>query len=67
MYDDENELVDIEEVMETLNIGRNTVYSLLKSGNLEAFRIGRMWKIPRGSIEKFIKENACRKSQLSIK
>ena len=53
----EYELIDIltvEELMELLNIGKNTAYSLLESGEIKAFRIGRMWKIPRKSVYDYI-------------
>ena len=48
------ELVTIEELCEILAIGKNTAYDLLKNKEIEAFRIGRNWKIPRVSIEKYI-------------
>lgn len=49
-----NEILTVEEVMELLNIGKNTAYSLLESGEIRAFRIGRMWKIPRKSVYDYI-------------
>ncbi|MCF2554359.1 helix-turn-helix domain-containing protein [Faecalicatena contorta] len=48
------ELVTLEELCEILAIGKNTAYDLLKNKEIEAFRIGRNWKIPRVSIEKYI-------------
>ena len=42
------------EVCSRLNIGRNTMYRLLQSGKIPAFRIGNRWKIPESSITKFI-------------
>ena len=50
----ENEIMKFEEVMEFLNIGKNTLYILLNSGEIQAFRIGRVWKIPRKSVETYI-------------
>ncbi len=47
-------VMTIDEVCETLMIGRNASYKLLNSGALRAFRIGRVWKIPRESVEAFI-------------
>ena len=35
----ENEIMKFEEVMEFLNIGKNTLYILLNSGEIQAFRI----------------------------
>ena len=50
-----NEIMQIEEVMEYLNIGKNTMYGLLKSGELNAFKIGKVWKIPKASVEDYVR------------
>lgn len=49
-------LMTVEEVSEELMIGKNAVYSLLASGKLAGFRIGRIWKIPRSSLSEFIEQ-----------
>ena len=49
-----NDILTVEELMELLNIGKNTAYTLLDSGEIKAFRIGRMWKIPRKSVYEYI-------------
>lgn len=49
-----NEIVTVEEMMELLNIGKNTAYRLLADGEIKAFRIGRLWKIPRKSVYEYI-------------
>lgn len=55
----ENDYIDlltIEELCDILSIGANTAYSLLNSGELTgAFRIGRIWKIPRLAVSNYIK------------
>ena len=51
-----NTLITVEELCEELMIGRNAAYSLLASGKLRGFRIGRIWKIPRESINLYIRE-----------
>ena len=40
--------------MDYLGIGENTLYKILRSGELGAFRIGRIWKIPRKELDKYI-------------
>ena len=45
-----------------LMIGKNAAYQLLKSGQIKSFRIGRIWKIPKVSIEKYIREQTNSKS-----
>lgn len=52
---DHNEIMQIEEVVEYLNIGKNTMYGLLKSGELNAFKIGKVWKIPKASVEDYVR------------
>lgn len=56
----DNEIMTVEEVCEVLYIGRNTAYDLLNSGQLRGFRIGRVWKIPRDALTRFIEER-CRR------
>ncbi len=50
-YDD---MVTIDELCEMPAIGRNTAYSLLKSGEIKAFKIGRIWKIPRNAVSEYV-------------
>ena len=54
MYDDGSSLITIDELCEILMIGKNTAYSLLKSGAIKSFKINRIWKIPRSSIDDYI-------------
>ena len=59
MFDQEmNDLITLEELCEQLSIGRNAAYHLLNSGELKAFRIGRIWKIPRKSVYHYILEES---------
>ena len=54
MYGEIGEILTIEELMELLYIGKNTAYQLLKSGEIKAFKIGKVWKIPRESVNEYI-------------
>ena len=49
-------LITVEELCEVLMIGKNAAYQLLNSGKIKSFRIGRAWKIPRESLNNFIKQ-----------
>ena len=49
-------LITVDELCEELMIGKNAAYQLLKSGKIKCFRIGRIWKIPHDSVEKYIRE-----------
>lgn len=50
-----NEYLTPREVMELLAIGRNTFYRLVNSGELPAFRIGKLWRVRRDSLEYFMR------------
>ncbi|MEE3491228.1 MAG: helix-turn-helix domain-containing protein [Methanobrevibacter sp.] len=52
-----NDIMKLEEVMQYLDIGKNTLYGLLKSGELDAFKIGKVWKIPRKSVEEYVNKS----------
>lgn len=52
-----NEIMQIEEVMKYLDIGKNTLYGLLKNGEINAFKIGKVWKIPSKSVEDYINKS----------
>ena len=54
-YDD---LMTVQEVCGVLMVGKNRIYELLQSGRLDGFRTGRIWKIPKLSLEKFIRSEA---------
>ena len=51
-------LITVEELCELLMIGKNAAYKLLTSGELKGFRIGRIWKIPRQSLDLYIHEQS---------
>ena len=57
MFNNDYDILTAYEAMEYLVIGENTLYRLLKSGDLGAFRIGRIWKIPRKELDKYINKS----------
>ena len=54
MNNESKDLITIEELCSLLSIGRNTAYRLLNENKIKAFRIGKVWKIPKMAIEDFI-------------
>lgn len=54
MFESYDELITVEEMQQLLGVGKNTAYQLLKENKIKCFRIGRIWKIPKKSIEEFI-------------
>ena len=59
MENTEQTLMTLEELCDALMIGKNAAYRLLKEGKIKAFRIGRIWKIPRASLAEYLKINGC--------
>ena len=58
MENNSESLITVDELCEELMIGRNAAYSLLSSNQIKGFRIGRIWKIPRESIQRYIREQS---------
>lgn len=58
-------LVEIDGLCSMLGIGKNTAYELLNNGDIDAFKIGTVWKIPRKSVEDFI-ERKCNERKKSM-
>jgi len=56
MDNDTTALITVEEVCEALMIGKNAAYRLLAEGKIKSFRVGRIWKIPRVSLNLYIRE-----------
>lgn len=54
MFDNYDDILTVAEVMDLLYVGKNTIYRLLNEGELNGFRIGRTWKIPRDNLTAFI-------------
>lgn len=52
------ELITIDELCELLLIGRSTAYRLLRNNDIKAFKIGKVWKISKASIEQYIIERS---------
>lgn len=58
LYDD---ILTLEGFMEMLSIGRNKAYELLGSGEIKALKFGKIWRIPKASVESYIIDK-CMKS-----
>ncbi|EEQ59209.1 DNA binding domain, excisionase family [Clostridiales bacterium 1_7_47FAA] len=54
MFNDYDDLLTIEELCSILLIGKNAAYTLLKTKQIKAFRIGRGWRVPKKSVELYI-------------
>ena len=52
----QDEIINIDELMKILHIGRNTAYRLLDNGEVRAFKIGKVWKIQKSAVQEYIEE-----------
>ena len=41
-----------------MRMGYNAVYDLLNEGKLKAYKNGRVWRIPKESLVKYVLENS---------
>lgn len=54
MLNQYNDIMSATDIAEVLCIGKNRVYELLENKSLKGFRIGRVWKIPKESLQEYI-------------
>ena len=48
------DVVSIKELTVMLNIGKNTAYELLKSGELKSIKIGKQYRIPKQFVIEYL-------------
>lgn len=53
----ENDCLTPRECMNYLYIRKSTFYKLVNSGELPAFRIGKLWRVPKSGLQDFIRKN----------
>lgn len=54
MFNQYEDLLNVEEFCEILGIGKNAAYEILNKGEVKAFKRGRIWKIPKISVEDYV-------------
>ena len=57
MLNNTKEILTLKELQELLHIGKNTALRLVQSGEIEAFRVGKKWKIAKENVAKFVRRN----------
>ena len=53
-FDDLPLVLRVEDLMPVLDIGRNTAYELVRSGQIRSVRLGRKLRIPKQAVEDFL-------------
>lgn len=54
MLNNTKEILTLKELQELLHIGKNTALRLVQSGDIEAFRVGKQWRITKSGLDKYI-------------
>lgn len=52
------DILTVEETTEVLRMGYNAVYELLRSGELQGYRNGRVWRVPKLAVQEYILKSA---------
>ena len=58
MFNEHNDILNVEDVMELLCVGKNTAYELLRKDEIKCFRIKSKWKIPKQSVIDYINQKS---------
>jgi len=58
---DYNDVLTVKDIMEILNIGKNTAYNLIKTNQIDVLRIGKQIRIPKRNLMKYMynERNLC--------
>ena len=54
MSNSKSDLLTIDTLCARLHVSRNTAYHLLTTKKIEAFKVGRTWRIPIENVEAFV-------------
>ena len=55
MFRNYPDVVNVSQLQKMLCIGKNTAYTLLKNNTIKSVRIGRVHRIPKANIIKYLK------------
>lgn len=55
MLNNTKDVLTLKDLQELLHIGKNTALRLVQSGEIEAFRVGKQWRVSKESVAKYIR------------
>ena len=58
MFNSYPDVLSVKQLCEILDIGKNTAYRLLQSGEIKSIKIGKVYKIPKKSLKDYIIKNS---------
>lgn len=56
MLNNTKDILTIKELQELLHIGKNTALKLVQSGDIEAFRVGKQWRVVKDSVARYVRK-----------
>ena len=54
MFENFDDILNVDDVAKTLKIGTSQAYKLVRSGKIQAFKEGRAWKISKLALINYI-------------
>lgn len=64
LFDDSPPLLSVKEIAELWRVNRITIIRLIDSGELEAFKAGRSWRVSRDSAKAYMEAQRARPGQV---
>lgn len=58
MLNSYGDILSVEELCEIMKISENVAYRLIREQTIPAFKVGRIYKIPKRAVEDFILSEA---------
>ena len=55
MFNSYPDVLSVKQLCEILDIGKNTAYRLLQSGEIKSIKIGKVYKIPKKYLKEFLR------------
>ena len=56
MLNNTKEILTLKELQVLLHIGKNTALKLVQSGDIEAFRVGKQWRVIKESVARYVRK-----------
>lgn len=58
MLEQYEDIMSVEDLCEVFKVGRGRIYELLQTNQIQGFRLGKNWKIPKIAVVDFIEKQA---------
>ena len=55
-------LLSVKDVQEILGISRDTAYRMVRDGEIESYRVGKLYKIKQDSLDNYIRSQKVQKT-----